>query len=196
MTSPSTALDLLADPDLIIRIAAGDHQAFTMLVNRHAEHYYRLAWRLLHHGENAADIVQEAFLRLWQHPERYDGHRGSSFTTWFYRVVVNLCIDQQRKKKPEALEESYQPIAAGVNPEKLVAERQCHDCLAMMIQTLPVRQKAAMTLCFYEELSNQEAADIMGISLKALQSLLVRAKNALRQQYVAPEGGMGDHDEC
>ena len=80
------------DESLLARVGEGDGPAFAMLVRRHSDRYYRLAYRYTARREEAEDIVQAAFIKLWETPDIWDPRRGAKFTTWFYRVVVNLCF--------------------------------------------------------------------------------------------------------
>ena len=93
------------DHELLALIQDGSHDAFAVLVQRHTERFYRLAYRYVQNRETAEDIVQDAFLKLWEDPGRWQPERNSKFTTWFYRIVVNLCLDWQKKKRPLALDE-------------------------------------------------------------------------------------------
>ena len=88
----------------------GSHDAFAVLVQRHTERFYRLAYRYVQNREEAEDIVQDAFLKLWEDPGRWQPERNSKFTTWFYRIVVNLCLDWQKKKRPLALDEEVSEL--------------------------------------------------------------------------------------
>src|SRR5918992_3813519 len=98
------------DYALLAHIQDGSHDAFAVLVQRHTERFYRLAYRYVQNRETAEDIVQDAFLKLCEVPGRWQPERNSKFTTWFYRIVVNLCLDWQKKKRPLALDEEL-PLA-------------------------------------------------------------------------------------
>ena len=172
------------DARLLTRVCEGDESAFAALVRRHTDRFYRVAYRFTGNRAEAEDIVQEAFLKLWERPSLWRADRKASFTTWFYRVVVNLCLDHKKKKRPSALEDDrWVPDERATHEETMIQdEKQMR--LEKAINNLPERQRVALNLCFYEELSNQQAADIMGIRLKALQSLLMRAKAALKLQLM------------
>ena len=168
------------DHELLSRIQAGSHDAFAALVQRHTERFYRLAYRYVQNREEAEDIVQDAFLKLWEDPGRWQPERNSKFTTWFYRVVVNLCLDWLKKKRPLALDDEVsQPKGESVL-DIAAMQRQEQKMLEQEIAVLPERQRTALTLCFAEGLSNQEAAEVIGVRLKALQSLIMRAKATLK----------------
>ena len=93
------------DHELLERIQDGNGQAFAALVERHTDRFYRLAYRYLQSKEAAEDVVQDAFLKLWENPALWQPQRNSKFTTWFYRVVVNLCLDLRKRKRPAVLED-------------------------------------------------------------------------------------------
>jgi RNA polymerase sigma-70 factor (ECF subfamily) len=126
--------------------------------------------------------VQDAFLKLWEEPGRWQPDRHSKFTTWFYTIVVNLCLDWRKKKRPVQIPEEMPLVDSGAGPEETAARAEEQRRLEAEIAALPERQREALNLCFAEGLSNQEAADTMGVNLKALQSLLMRAKTTLRER--------------
>jgi RNA polymerase sigma-70 factor (ECF subfamily) len=175
------------DHELLARLQDGDHQAFGVLVRRHTERFYRLAYCYVQSKDIAEDIVQDAFLKLWEHPGRWQAERHSKFTTWFYRIVVNLCLDWQKKKRPLALPRGLFLADTRETPDTAMIRTQGRTLLEKEIAALPARQRTALNLCFDEALSNQEAAEVMGVHVKALQSLIMRAKARLKermQRYV------------
>ncbi len=171
------------DEELLAIIQDGSQQAFSVLVQRHTERFYRLAYRYLQSKEAAEDIVQDAFVKLWEDPGRWQAERNNRFTTWFYRVVVNLCLDWQKKKKPLELGDQEVSIADDrETPDIAILQAEKQNILEKEIAALPERQRTALNLCFDEGLSNQEAAEVMGLKLKALQSLVMRAKTTLKER--------------
>lgn len=176
------ALLQASDEELLERIEEGDREAFSVLVRRHAGRYYRIAYRILFDKCEAEDMVQEAFLKIWDRPGTWDGRRGAKFTTWFYRVVTNLCLDWNRKRKPLTLADGFQVADNSPGYESKFEAKQEQEVLERAMRELPVRQKLALDLCFYEGLSNRQAAEVMSVSLKALQSLIMRAKESLREK--------------
>ena len=173
------------DHELLALIQDGNGQAFALLVERHTERFYRLAYRYLQNKAAAEDVVQDGFLKLWENPALWQPERNSKFTTWFYRVVVNLCLDLRKKKKPAALDDSLPLIDDRAPVDELMMRAQEQQSLEREIGALPERQRQALNLCFDEGLSNQEAAEIMGVNLKALQSLIMRAKTTLKERMKA-----------
>jgi RNA polymerase sigma-70 factor (ECF subfamily) len=170
------------DERLIALIQEGSHDAFAEIVNRHSKRFYNIAYRLLFHKNDAEDIVQEAFLKMWGKKFFWDESKNAKFTTWFYKVMVNLCLDHNRKKRPEPLSQEHQLADTQQGQEALLYEKQKQEMLDRFIKDLPERQQLALNLCFYEGLSNQEAAEIMGLNLRALQSLIMRAKITLKEK--------------
>jgi len=175
-----TKLLHLDDESLICRIQEGSHEAFAALVDRHSNRFYRIAYRFVSSRDDAEDIVQEAFLKLWDRPNLWDPGKRAKFTTWFYRVVINLCLDLRKKKKLINLPEDIAFADENPGPDVLFDVHQKQAVLERFIHELPERQQLAVNLCFYEGLSNNEAAQIIGVKVKALQSLVMRAKTTLR----------------
>jgi len=170
------------DQELLALIQEGSHQAFAELVQRHTRRFYRLAFHYVQNRDTAEDLIQDAFLRLWENPANWQPERNSKFTTWFYRIVVNLCLDWQKKKRPVALDEEMPLRDERETADEAIMRIQEQRLLEKEIAALPERQRTALNLCFDEELSNQEAAEAMGVNLKALQSLIMRAKTTLKQR--------------
>lgn len=170
------------DAELMACIKKGEHPAFAILVRRHSTRFYRVAYRFTANRAEAQDVVQDAFLKLWENPESWNPDKNSAFTTWFFRVVVNLCLDLKKKKRPFQLIDEIPIADERDTQEETIIEQQEARQVEKHIAELPQRQRTALNLCFYEGLSNQEAAEIMGLKLKALQSLLMRAKLTLKDK--------------
>ena len=170
------------DRELLALIQDGNGQAFAVLVERHNERFYRLAFRYMQNKAAAEDVVQDAFLKLWENPANWQPERNNKFTTWFYRVVVNLCLDQRKRKGPVALDEELPLVDDRAPVDEMMMHAQEQRILEKEIAALPERQRSALNLCFDEGLTNQEAAEVMGLNLKALQSLIMRAKTTLKER--------------
>ena len=170
------------DQELLALVQQGSRPAFAELVRRHTERFYRLAYRYVRSRETAEDIVQDAFVKLWEDPGKWRPGRNTRFTTWFYRIVVNLCLDWQKKKRPLPLDDEMQLIDERETATEAMIRIQQQKLLEKEIAALPERQRTALNLCFDEGLSNQQAAEVMGMNLKALQSLIMRAKTTLRER--------------
>lgn len=174
-------LEQQSDESLMERIKKRDHQAFSVLVIRRNEMFYAAAYRMMMNKEEAEDIAQEAFLKLWDRPEIWKSNKGAKFTTWFYRLVMNICIDKLRKKSKSVLVDITDTIKdEGQTQEQEMIGDEQQQALDLALKSLPEKQLMALNLCFYEGMSNKEAAEIMGVRLKALESLLMRAKAGLK----------------
>ncbi len=169
------------DEMLMIDLQGGNHSAFRALVDRHTTRFYRLAFRYLGNQHDAEDIVQMAFLKLWENPMMWRQGQAA-FTTFFSRVVINLCLDQQKKKRPSLLPEDVEIKDDRALQLDKVMEDEKQAAVAAAIQQLPHRQRAALILCYYQGHAHKDAADIMKVSEKALQSLLMRSKGFLKQR--------------
>lgn len=160
------------------RVAAGDAAAFGRLTQRHTPMVYGLAWRLLGDGAEAEDVVQEAFVKLWVNAKGW-APSGGGLGGWLRRIATNACLDRLRKRRfvsDEAIPERADEAPRG--EEALDAARR-QQAVAAAILALPERQRAAIVLTYHEGVPNAEAAAILGIGVKALESLLVRARQAL-----------------
>lgn len=176
-------MDNLPDEMLMLRITSGDAAAFACLVRRHTDRFYRAAYRVVLNREDAEDIVQEAFCKLWNGKARWKEDKGAQFTTWFYRIVMNQSLDHvssKGRRREGALPETL--ASATPSAEQQLMADAVGDELADAMANLPERQRVAVTLFYLEELSQRETADIMDITPKAVESLLGRAKQFLRER--------------
>ena len=172
------------DRELMAAVGRGDARAFARLVERHLGWALGFAERMLGARPEAEDLVQTAFLRVWQAAARWQPN--AKFSTWLYRVLHNLCMDQFRLRATAAgeslddeLAESLVDEAPG-NEERMWGMQRDARVRAALAE-LPVRQRAALVLCYYEERSQAEAAALLGVSEGALESLLSRGRATLRK---------------
>lgn len=164
--------------DQIKRAAAGDPAAIRAIVVRHTARLHALAFRMLQSKEEAEDVVQETFLRAWKALPGWEPK--AKLSTWLYRVALNLCYDRVRKSKEVLHAEPPDMIDPGLSPHARLAEHQQSIQVRTAISNLPDRQRTALTLCALENHSNRDAADILEISVEALESLLARGRRQLR----------------
>jgi RNA polymerase sigma-70 factor (ECF subfamily) len=189
----SSTLEADDDAALVARLAARDAQGLREVVARYAAALYRIAYRMVGDAHEAEDIVQEACLRLWdqaprlaqRHPPGTPAGAALRLPGWLRRVVTNLAIDRLRQRRrladaevPERADEA--PLA-----DEVIAAAQRDRATRALVMALPARQRAAIVLTYYEELSNAEAAAAMAMNIKAFESLLHRARAALRQAFAA-----------
>jgi RNA polymerase sigma-70 factor, ECF subfamily len=160
-----------------------DSHAFACLAQRHAGWALGFTERMLGSRHEAEDVVQTAFLRVWQGAAKWEP--SAKFSTWLYRVLYNLCMDQFRARGKAA----WQPlddliadtvVSAAPSIEEHLWGQQRDAQVRTALASLPASQRDAMVLRYYEELPQAEAAALMGVSEGALESLLSRARATLR----------------
>jgi RNA polymerase sigma-70 factor (ECF subfamily) len=178
--------------DLMARVAKGDDDAFEILVNRHQTSVLNLIYRFIGDRTQAKDLAQEVFLKVWQAAKSYEAK--AKFTTWIYRITVNLCLNElksarRRKWFPfhrsdgdseNAIEETFSDGSPTAEDLLLVKERSRQ--ITNALQSLPDNQRMALVLKKYDDLSYQEIAKILNCSVSAVESLIVRAKRTLQKK--------------
>ncbi len=168
------------DEELVKAVAFGDKRAYAQIVNTYARQFRMIAFRVVGDMSIAEDIVQESFIKLWTNAHSFDAERAK-FSTWFYRIVVNKCLDEKRKKRPYSLPDDYDSMDTGERVDRALEKQQRNQTLQTALRELSDRQRLAVTLSYLDQLSNLEAADIMELNIKAYESLLVRSRAALRK---------------
>jgi len=172
------------DLELLGAVAQGDHDAFRCLMNRHMKRSLALAQRIVGQADDADEIVQEAFLRVWTSAPRWRPDGEARFTTWLYRVIVNLCLDRRRRLPFFELDETNEPIDTTPSSLDALVGRQSRGVVAKALADLPPRQRAAISLYYFDDVTGPEAARILDLSLKAVESLLVRGRRALKRSLL------------
>ena len=185
-------MDNLSSEELMARIGKGDEDAMEILVNRHQASILNLVYRFIGDRTQAKDLAQEVFIRVWQSAKRYEPK--AKFTTWVYRITANLCFNElksARRKKwfsfnrsdengEHTIEETLSDSAPSA--EALLLEKERSRQISDALQCLPENQRMALVLKRYDDLSYQEIGQIIGCSVSAVESLLVRAKRTLREK--------------
>jgi RNA polymerase sigma-70 factor, ECF subfamily len=173
---------------LLKSVAEGNVAAYRELIRRHASRLVRLTARVLRDSSEAEDVTQETFLRVWQRASDYSPE--GSAVGWLYRIAHNLSLDRLRRQgKLESFEEeTSEPSPQSAPQATLMHEMQRKTALEHAIEALPERQAAAITLVHLDELSGQEAAQVLGVSVEALESLLSRARKNLRARLAQTLG--------
>jgi RNA polymerase sigma-70 factor, ECF subfamily len=178
--------------ELMARIAEGDEYAFQLLVNRHQASVLNLIHRFIGDRTQSEDLSQEVFLRVWQAAKGYK--QRAKFTTWLYRIAANLCFNElkasRRKKWLEffsvssnlQIQEKRDFPDESPNPEDLLLAQERSLRITTVLQSLPDSQRMALILKRYDGLSYEEISRILGCSVPAVESLLVRAKRTLQKK--------------
>jgi RNA polymerase sigma-70 factor (ECF subfamily) len=171
------------DFDLMERVAEGDPRAYRLLVERHLRKVHSLAFRLLGSRAEAEDVAQETFTRLWQGASGFVPR--AKVSTWLYRIAHNLCIDRIRRRRESDQPALLDAVPASGRPSLHLHNKQRAEAVHTALDELPERQKVALTLTHYEGMSHAQAAEVIGVSVRALESLLARGRRALRESLAA-----------
>lgn len=174
--SPWRALD---DSRLMEEVGRGGVDAFSILVDRHSGALYRVACRMLTDPHEAEDVVQDCFARLWQNAPRWKPC-GAGLVGWLHRVTMNLCFDRKRRVQPLIMPSVPDRPDSAPLADDLLQIDQTQRAVAGALADLPERYRAALVLCYYEGFTNALAADILDLNIKAMESLLFRARRQLR----------------
>jgi RNA polymerase sigma-70 factor, ECF subfamily len=167
------------DDELLARIGRNEPAAVRGLVARKLPRLLALAVRILGDRSEAEDVAQDVFLRIWRRAPTWQPGKAK-FDTWMHRVALNLCYDRLRLRREQAMAEPPDQIDPGPAPDHGLHERSEQERIEAALAALPDRQREAIVLQYYQGFSNIEAADILGISVEALESLLARARRNLR----------------
>ena len=165
---------------LVACVAAGDERAYRALLAAHLGPLNRYARRMLGDRDEADDVTQEVFVRLWTDAHRYRPETAR-LTTWLHRIAHNLCVDRQRRNGRVSPVGDALPEGEAPGPEGDLAGAARVRRVREAVAELPERQRSALVLCHYQGLGNREAAEIVGVSVEALESLLARARRTLRR---------------
>lgn len=176
------------DSDLVLRARSGDRTAFGILVDRHYEMVYALAYGVLHEREAARDTAQEVFLKVFREIEKFEGR--SKFKTWLHRVVVNAALDEGRRRRPaESIdrtgEDDDRPrreiTETGPGPRELASRREMRELVEEAMAKLSPDHRAVLVLREWEGLSYEEIAETLGIEMGTVMSRLFYARKRLEE---------------
>ena len=184
----------LTDDELVARSVGGDVDSFNQLILRWERPIYALAYRVIGREEEARDVCQEAFLRAYRALPGFKGQ--AKFSSWLYRITLNLCRDWIRKQRRQPVSQlpedaDIDEIAAAVGPvesiEDLVARRELSAVVEEAMTHLPEEQRMAIILKEYHGMTFQEIADLQGCPLSTVKTRLYQGLSVLRRRL--EEGG-------
>jgi RNA polymerase sigma-70 factor (ECF subfamily) len=182
-------LGKLGDEELVGLAQSGNRPAFEELVERHKQKAYRIAFDFARDREEAKDLSQDAFLKAYTNIKHFDGR--SRFYTWFYRILVNVCLDHKRRKQRTSTEELTEGVenqlershsaADTISPDQEAMARQLSRKIGAALEALPPKQRTAFILRNHQGLSIREIAEMMETAEGTVKVHLHRAVTALRQ---------------
>jgi RNA polymerase sigma-70 factor (ECF subfamily) len=177
------------DEELVKLARGGDSNAFEVLAERHQQKAYHIAFGFARDREEAKDLSQDAFLKAFMNLKNFDGR--SSFYTWFYRILVNVCLDHKRRRSSRTNEEFNEsvenqvepshPSALAATPDKVVMASQLSNKVGVALEALPAKQRTAFILKNQQGLSIKEIAEVMDTAEGTVKVHLHRAVKALRE---------------
>lgn len=172
----------------IAAVRAGDQQAYAQIINKYKNPLYATILRMTKHPQDAQDLVQEAFIKVYKQLDKYEAK--GSFSSWFYRVAINHCMDAFRTKqyqmKPVEVDEEQ--VVNPTHPEIIFMKKEQQRQLERLLQTLPDDERMIILLRYNNELSYEEIAEMMEVPISTVRNKLHRAKKKMRET-VKREGG-------
>jgi RNA polymerase sigma-70 factor (ECF subfamily) len=185
-------MESLSDEKLVQLVLDGDREAFSVLISRYERQIYGLAYRLTNNKHEAQDLGQEAFIKIYQSLAKYDPERP--FFSWMYKVATNQCYSLLRKKR-----EADTPLESVIefipddnpeesSPELFILKKESQDNVRSALASLPEKYRLALILRFMEDMSYQEIANTMEISLSAVESRIHRGKKLLLKSFQQRRG--------
>jgi RNA polymerase sigma-70 factor (ECF subfamily) len=173
------------------RLAAGSDSALDALMERHAGPVFQFLFRMLDDEEDANDLAQETFVRIYRHRDRYD---GGKFTTWLYTIAGNLARNEYRRRSRHpnvSFQGETEPNGGSLSdvlpsgdpgPAASIQDEERHHAVRAAVQKLPDDLKEALILCEWEELSAAEAAAVLNTTARGIESRLYRARKLLKER--------------
>ena len=204
ITMSAVPIPLQPDPEaaLVAQAKAGDPEAFTALVNRYSGKIFRLAQHITQNQEDAEDVLQDAFLKAYTHLDSFAGN--SKFYTWIVRIAVNESLMKLRKRKSDKLVSLDEPVDTGEEevvreiavweqtPETKFSQTELRKILDDNVDELDPIYRTVFLLRDVEELSTEETAQALGLSVPAVKSRLLRARLQLREKLTRVFKRKGD----
>lgn len=190
----------LSTSELINQFNNGNEQAFTELIQRYQHKVYNSTYRMLGNHEDALDMAQESFIRVYKNLHKF--RADSSFSTWLFRITTNICRDELRKRQRKLNMHSFSEyendkktiknMEISDDPERISISSELNETIQEKIDQLSPEQKAVFVLKEFEGLSYKEIADVLDISIGTVKSRLSRARRSLRKDLnkIIKNGGL------
>jgi len=183
MNEQNTFID--PDADLVNQVVDGNEQAFAQLVSKYQTMVFSTIYRYIGNHDDVEDLAQEVFIKIWRNIQKFKGK--SKLSTWIYRITANHCLTYRSKHRQTPL--SLEGLTEqGTTPESLTMRPDYEtkhkiEQVKQAVQELPPRQRLALVLSQFEERTYKEIAEIMDISISSVESLIFRARTALKKKF-------------
>jgi len=179
-------MEQLTDEQLVDRIRQGDEEAYRFLIERHKNYIYTLVYRMVEHRETAEDLTQEIFIKLYRSLSHFRG--DAKFTTWVYRLTVNLVTDYRRAQRRKPYEAILDKVKGWFGnrqeePEAAALQKEEQQTVQRLLSELPDKYRLILYLYHYKQLSYQEIAEVTQLPLKTIETRLYRGKAMLKQKW-------------
>lgn len=195
------------DTELVARARSGDHEAFRLLFQRYHRRVYSLAYGMVRNQDDALDVVQEGFIKAHRYLDRFEG--ASSFYTWLYRIIMNLCIDHIRKQRRARLvdfndaldhgqgdaavgEDALLPRILGENPGKALVRKEIREHIDQALSELSDNHRAVLIMRELDGMSYEEMAEMMQCAKGTIMSRLFHARKNMQKRLLELMGGHKD----
>lgn len=178
MATPLFKSEAEPEQELVRRIATGDKAAFQELSSSYVARIHSYSCRLLGQRQDAEEVTQETFLRLWQNAHRYE--KRAKVSTWLYRIAHNLAVDRLRKRGETLDQERVDRAPDSGGPGRQLERKREALLVREALDKLAPRQRAAVTLVHFEGLTGEEAAEVLQVGKEAVESLLARGRRHLK----------------
>ncbi|TDF94182.1 RNA polymerase sigma factor [Paenibacillus piri] len=179
-------MEHLTDEQLVDQIRQGDKEAYRVLVERHSQYIYTLVYRMIEHRETAEDLTQDIFIKLYRSLGQFRG--DAKFTTWLYRLTVNLVTDYRRSQRRKPYEAVLDKVKGWFGnrqeePEAMALQKEEQETVQRILAGLPDKYRLILYLYHFKQLSYQEIAEVTQLPLKTIETRLYRGKALLKQKW-------------
>lgn len=175
------------DAALLAAASRRDQQAFAEIVSRYHKAVYRVVWRMMNGHADSEDIAQEAFLKLWRDPSQV--RDAGALKGWLMRVASNAVVDRSRRPVHGGIDDAVDLSDPAAKADGPLDRAQAARLVDASVAALPDRQRLALTLVYFEGMTNIDVAAVMEVSVEAVESLLSRAKRGIKERLA---GSWGD----
>lgn len=181
------SMENLTDSQLITLYLEGNHKAFDGLINRHSQAVYRFTFKLLSNSDDAHDVTQESFIKVWKHIKKFD--LDKSFKTWIFSIARNAALDKLRKKRSvsfSSLDEDEKSFDANIPddqllPHEIFEQKEKVELVKSALESIPFDQKTTILLHHGEEMTFEEISEIVGKPMNTVKSQYRRALISLKK---------------